>query len=198
MFSASKSGPRSVTGSRRSIFAAPAIFALALQFAQVASADEPKAKPGELIETKPARPVPELTLTDLEQEQPASLAAYRGKPLIVNLWATWCGPCIKEMPSLEKLSADFKDKGVTVIAIAEDRSGKFGVDPFVKQHNITGLTIYLDKTMSTLKAMKQTAILPMTLLIDADGNEIGRVMGDRDWDTPDSKAELAKLFHLQS
>ncbi len=159
-------------------------------------ADEPDGKPGQLIETKPAKPVPELTLTDLAREQPASLAAYRGKPLIVNLWATWCGPCIKEMPSLEKLAADFKDKGVAVVAVSEDRGGKFVVDPFLKDHAIAGLPVFLDKTMSTMKAMKQTTILPMTLLIDADGNEIGRVVGDRDWDSPESKAELSALFHL--
>jgi len=158
----------------------------------------PSGKPGQLIETTPPRPVPELTLTDLAQEQPASLAAYRGKKLIVNLWATWCGPCITEMPSLVKLAADLKDKDVVIVAISEDRGGKFVVDPFVKEHNITGLPIYLDKTMSTMKAMKQTTILPMTLLIDAEGNEIGRVVGDRDWDSAESKAELAKLFGLKS
>jgi hypothetical protein len=66
------------------------------------------------------------------------------------------------------------------------------VDPFVKEHNITGLTIYLDKTMSTMKAMKQTTILPMTLLIDADGNEIGRVP------TPAQQAGLPVPLDLPS
>jgi thiol-disulfide isomerase/thioredoxin len=185
MFAVSKSGPRL------------AVLAIALALsARAALADSTPSKPGELTETKPPRPVPELALTDLAQEQPTNLAAYRGKPLIVNLWATWCGPCIKEMPSLEKLAADFKDKGVAIVAISEDRGGKFVVDPFLKQHEISGLPIYLDKTMSTMKALKQTTILPMTLLIDADGNEIGRVIGDRDWDSAESKAELAKLFQL--
>jgi thiol-disulfide isomerase/thioredoxin len=153
--------------------------------------------PGELIETQPARPVPELTLTDLDKEEPTNLDAYRGKPLIVNLWATWCGPCVKEMPSLEKLAADFKDQGVAVIAISEDRGGKFVVDPFLKKHDIAGLPIYLDKTMSTGKALKGSTILPMTILIDADGNEVARVLGDRDWDSAVSKAEIARVFHLK-
>lgn len=191
MFVVSKSGPR-LASLRRS-----AVIAVALAFmAHAASAEGSQSKPGELIETKPPRPVPELTLTDLAQEQPANLAAYRGKPLIVNLWATWCGPCITEMPSLAKLAADFKDKGVAIVAISEDRGGKFVVDPFLKQHDISGFPIYLDKTMSTMKALKQTTILPMTLLIDADGNEVGRVLGDRDWDSAESKAELVKLFQL--
>ncbi len=155
-------------------------------------------KPGELIETKPAKPVPELTLTDLAQEQPANLDAYKGKPLIVNLWATWCGPCLTEMPSLMKLSERLKDTGVVVVAISEDKGGKFAVDPFLKEHQISDLPIYLDKTMSSGKAFKANTILPMTILIDANGNEIGRVRGDRDWDSPESRAEIAKLFGLKS
>ena len=186
MFAASKSDPR----------LAIAVMAAAVFVAATAFAEEQVGKPGDLIETSPPRPVPELTLTDLAQEQPTNLGAYRGKPLIVNLWATWCAPCVKEMPSLEKLAADLKDKGVAVVAISEDRGGKFVVDPFVKEHGIAGLPIYLDKTMSTMKAIKQTTVLPMTLLIDADGDEIGRVVGDRDWDTPESKAQLTKLFNL--
>jgi thiol-disulfide isomerase/thioredoxin len=173
-----------------------ALFGMALMTVP-AQAEEPTGKTaGQLTETKPARPVPELTLTDLDKEQPTSLAAYKGKPLIVNLWATWCGPCVQEMPSLMKLAATLKDQGVAVVAISEDRGGKFVVDPFLKEHNISGLPIYLDKTMSTLKVLKSTA-MPTTLLIDADGNEVGHVYGDRDWDSPESRAEIVKLFGLK-
>jgi thiol-disulfide isomerase/thioredoxin len=175
--------------------AAPVALALVLLCAPALAQGE--TKPGELIETKPAKPVPELTLTDLAQEQPTNLGAYKGKPLIVNLWATWCGPCVTEMPSLSKLADRLKDQGVVVVAISEDRGGKFVVDPFLKEHNITSLQVYLDKTMSTGKALKEATILPMTILIDADGNEIGRVKGDRDWDSPESRAEITKLFGLK-
>src|ERR1700722_8814670 len=102
---------------------APIALGLALLCAP-ALAEDPVGKVGELIETKPAKPVPELTLTDLAQEQPANLDAYKGKALIVNLWATWCGPCVTEMPSLAKLADRLKDQGV-VVAISEDRGGKF-------------------------------------------------------------------------
>jgi thiol-disulfide isomerase/thioredoxin len=182
---------------RRHYLAVAAILIFAF-FAIPAFANEPIGKTGQLIETKPARPVPELTITDLAQEQPASLAAYRGKPIIVNLWATWCGPCVKEMPSLAKLAETLKAQGVVVVAISEDRGGKFVVDPFLKDHAISGLDIYLDKTMSTGKALKGSTILPMTVMIDANGNEVGRVFGDRDWDSPESRAEIIKLFGLKS
>jgi thiol-disulfide isomerase/thioredoxin len=171
--------------------------ALALALLSAPAMADAMGKPGELIETKPAKPVPALTLMSLADESPTNLDAYKGKPLIVNLWATWCGPCITEMPSLMKLSERLKDSGVAVIAISEDRGGKFVVDPFLKEHNITGLPIFLDKTMSTGKALKEATILPMTILIDANGNEVGRVKGDRDWDSADSRAEIARLFGLK-
>jgi thiol-disulfide isomerase/thioredoxin len=174
---------------------APVAVALAVM-APPASADE-TGSPGQLIETRPIKPVPELTLTDLANEAPTNLDAYKGKPLIVNLWATWCAPCVKEMPSLAKLADDLKDK-VAIVAIAEDRSGKFGVDPFIKDHNITGLPIYLDKTMSVGKALQRATVLPMTILVDAQGNEVATVFGDRDWDSPESKAEVEKVFGLGS
>ena len=176
----------------------PAIFSAAMALLVMpALADNLAGSPGQLIETRPLRPVPELTLTDLAEEQPTNLDAYRGKKLIVNLWATWCAPCVKEMPSLAKLAADFKNQGVAVVAISEDRGGKFVVDPFLKEHDIAGIPIYLDKTMSTGKALKGSTILPMTILIDADGNEVARVFGDRDWDSADSKAEIARVLGLK-
>ena len=154
-------------------------------------------KPGQLIETRPAGPVPPLTFTDIN-EQPANLDAYKGKPLIINLWATWCAPCIKEMPSLAKLATALKDQGVAVVAISEDRGGKFVVDPFLKEHQIEGIPIYLDKTMSVGKAFRKSTTLPMTILVDTKGDQIAWVYGDREWDAADSKAEIAKLFGLKS
>lgn len=172
--------------------------ALALALLSAPAFADEAFKAGQLIETKPAKPVPALTLMSLADEGPANLDAYKGKPMIVNLWATWCGPCVTEMPSLMKLSERLKDTNLVVVAISEDRGGKFVVEPFLKEHNIAGLPIFLDKTMSTGKALKDTSGLPITLLIDVDGNEIGRVKGDRDWDSPESRAELAKLFGLKS
>jgi thiol-disulfide isomerase/thioredoxin len=173
-----------IAGPRRAGWAKLALAALALATVSMPAQAQSgmPGKPGQLIETKPAKPVPELSFTDID-EKPASLAAFKGQKLIVNLWATWCGPCITEMPSLMKLAGTLQGKGVTVIAVSEDRGGKFVVDPFLKEHHIEGLPIFLDKTMSTGKALKATTILPMTLLLDADGNEIGRVFGDRDWDS---------------
>jgi thiol-disulfide isomerase/thioredoxin len=170
--------------------------ALALSLLSAPAFADEAFKAGQLIETKPAKPVPALNLLSLADEQPTNLDAYKGKPMIVNLWATWCGPCVTEMPSLVKLADRLKGSDVTVIAISEDRGGKFVVDPFLKEHNISGLPILLDKTMSTGKALKEP-VLPVTILIDAQGNEIGRVKGDRDWDSADSRAEIAKLFGLK-
>ena len=173
-----------------------ATLALAL-FSVPGRADADTIKPGELNETKPPQPVPELNLTDLAAEQPTSLAAYKGKPMVINLWATWCAPCVKEMPSLVRLSNAMKDRGLAVVFISEDRGGKFVVDPFLKEHNIVGQTIFLDKRMESGKALKATSALPVTLLIDAEGREVGRVFGEREWDSAESQAELTKLFGLK-
>jgi thiol-disulfide isomerase/thioredoxin len=182
-----------VTHSSRIVWAA--LFALAILPGPAHGQNVADA--GKLIETRPAKPIPELTLTDLDKEEPANLSAYKGKPLIINLWATWCGPCVKEMPSLMQLATSLKDQGVAVVAISEDRGGKFVVDPFLKEHNISGLPIFLDKTMSTMKALK-TPAMPTTILIDGDGNQIAEVYGERDWASPESKAEIARLFGLKT
>jgi thiol-disulfide isomerase/thioredoxin len=184
----------------RPIYPIPgAVLGLALMLlATPAMAVDLAGKPGDLIETNPARPVPVLNLTDLANEQPTDLAAYKGRPLIVNLWATWCAPCVKEMPSLAKLAADLKDQGLAVVAISEDRGGKFAVDGFLKEHTISGLPIYLDKTMSSPKALKGSTVLPMSVLINSAGMEVGRVYGDRDWASPESRAEVSKLLGLKA
>jgi thiol-disulfide isomerase/thioredoxin len=183
-----------ITHSGRIVWAT--LFALAILAPQV-RADQLPSDPGKLVETKPAQTLPALTLTDLDKEQPANLDAFKGKLLIVNLWATWCGPCVQEMPSLVKLADALKDQNVAVVAISEDRGGKFVVDPFLKEHSISGLPVFLDKTMSTMKALK-TPAMPTTFLIDANGNEIGRVYGERDWNSPASRAEIGRLFGLKA
>ena len=189
---------RSCRPSARGAMLALALLVLALLMGggPAAHADDAlSGKPGDLTQTRPPSPVPDLTLTDM-QEEPATLAGFRGKPLLLNLWATWCAPCIKEMPSLARLAAALKDQGLSVVAVSEDRGGKFQVEPFLKEHGVAGLPILLDKTSSAMKALK-VQILPMTLLVDADGAEIGRVYGDRDWDTPASQAEIESAFGLK-
>ncbi|MGE0776142.1 MAG: TlpA family protein disulfide reductase [Sphingomonadaceae bacterium] len=110
---------------------------------------------------------------------PATLTGFRGKPLLVNLWATWCAPCIAEMPALDKLAVAEKDR-LQVIVVSQDMAGKRAVDPYFAKAKFSMLQPYLDKENMLALALK-TETLPITLLYDADGKEQWRVVGAMDW-----------------
>jgi thiol-disulfide isomerase/thioredoxin len=127
-----------------------------------------------------------VAFTDLEGKE-LSLDVFKGKVVVLNLWATWCVPCIKEMPSLERLSAKMKDKGVAVMSISQDRGGVKQVGPFLEKHGLKSLPIYLDPKGAVLKAINGRG-LPTTLVIDKEGREVGRLEGDAEWDGPNALA----------
>ena len=107
-----------------------------------------------------------------------TLAAFRGRPLLLNLWATWCGPCIKEMPSLDRLAAE-KAGQLTVLAVAQDLQGADVVDPWFSRAGLTQLQPYRDPQNNLLADYNSP--LPVTILFDAEGRELWRVTGALDW-----------------
>lgn len=107
-----------------------------------------------------------------------TLAAFRGKPLLLNLWATWCGPCIKEMPSLDQLAAERAGK-LTVLAVAQDLQGAEVVDPWFQRAGLTQLQPFVDPANNLLADYNSP--LPVTILFDVQGREIWRVTGALDW-----------------
>ncbi|MBV8494836.1 MAG: TlpA family protein disulfide reductase [Alphaproteobacteria bacterium] len=170
------------------ILAAFGTVALALLFAAgTALAAEPDIKPGEFIPASPPQPAPEVSFTDLSGNGVA-LADFKGKVVLLNLWATWCQPCLKEMPSLEKLQASRDDK-LTVAAVSEDRGGKDVVEPFIDKHGLDKLKIYLDPKSAVGHAFSARG-LPTTLVIDAEGRVVGRVEGAAEWDSDKMTAVL--------
>lgn len=121
---------------------------------------------------------------------PATFGAFRGSPLLVNLWATWCGPCVKELPSLEALAT--RDAGkLAVVAVSQDSGGDAAVGPFWKAHGLTALTAYTDSKMRLSLAL-QADSLPTTILFDAHGKEVWRIMGGKDWTGADAARLLAE------
>jgi thiol-disulfide isomerase/thioredoxin len=135
-------------------------------------------------------PAPEVAFTDIEGKR-AGLADLRGKPAIVNLWATWCQPCLREMPSLEGLQKKLGDK-LTVAAVSQDRGGEKVVVPFLAKLGLDKVTVYLDPKSEVGKAFGVRG-LPTSIVLDAEGREVGRVEGAADWDSAKILAVLEPL-----
>jgi len=107
--------------------------------------------------------------------------------VLLNFWATWCAPCVKEMPSLDKLQAEMgKDKFV-VLPLSLDGPSKPKVAPFYADRKLANLGIYFDKGKKALGAL-DISVLPTSVLVDPEGREIGRMEGDADWDKPEAIA----------
>ena len=127
--------------------------------------------------------VPELSFTDGEGK-PQSLADFRGKIVLLNIWATWCLPCRKELPTLDRLQASLGGADFEVVMLSVDRRGLEVVKKFYAEIGIQHLAIHID-TSSRAGFALATEGLPTTLLIDRQGQEIGRLIGPAEWDAPD-------------
>jgi thiol-disulfide isomerase/thioredoxin len=117
------------------------------------------------------------------------ITAFAGKPVLVNLWATWCGPCVKELPTLDTLAS--KSATIKVIAISQDDGDQASVDSFLAGKKIGRFAAYHDKDMALSGALG-VQILPTTVLFDAAGKELWRFTGDLDWNGPEAARLLAE------
>ena len=124
---------------------------------------------------------PNFKLKSLDGEE-VSLNEFRGKYVLVNFWATWCGPCKIEMPSLEALYQRFKNKNFVLLAISNDMFGSSIVKPFIKANHLN-FTILLDQRLKASNAFGVTS-LPSTFMIDPKGEIIGALFGAEDWASP--------------
>ena len=120
---------------------------------------------------------------------PATLTKFRGKPLLVNLWATWCAPCVAEMPMLDALADREKDR-LQVIVVSQDMAGKRAVDPYFAKARFKMLQPYLDKD-NVLPLALHSETLPTTVFYDAAGNEQWRIFGAMEWNGEKAKKLLA-------
>jgi thiol-disulfide isomerase/thioredoxin len=136
-------------------------------------------------------PAPAIAFRDAENRE-LTLADFRGRLAVVNFWATWCVPCVEEMPALDRLHAALKGEGIEVVAISVDRGGLRQVAPFFATHDLSRLPVYLDPTGASMRAFAVRG-LPTTIVIDADGRERGRLEGAAAWDSPAAQRFLRSL-----
>jgi thiol-disulfide isomerase/thioredoxin len=116
------------------------------------------------------------------------LADFKGKVVLINLWATWCVPCVEEMPALDRLQAQLGDK-LTILAISEDRPGDTVVAPFLAKNKIEHLAIFLDPKSAATNALGAQG-LPSSYLIARDGTIVGKEEGGAAWDSAEMLAKL--------
>ena len=114
-----------------------------------------------------------------------TLADFRGRFVLLNVWATWCLPCRKEMPALDHLQAVLGGPGFEVVALSIDRGGSSVVQKFYQELGIKALGIYLDASDATTSDLKVPGI-PTTLLVDREGRETGRKIGPATWDSSEA------------
>ena len=116
-----------------------------------------------------------------------SLDAWRGKVVLLNLWATWCGPCRKEMPTLDRLKAELGGAEFDVVALSVDRGGLEKPRKFLQEIKVRHLRLYNHSSGKVTSALKVIG-MPTTLLINAQGQQIGRLVGPAEWDSKDALA----------
>jgi thiol-disulfide isomerase/thioredoxin len=128
--------------------------------------------------------VADITFVD-DRDTPLSLAQWKGRVVLVNLWATWCGPCRKEMPELAELQQRLGSEDFEVVAISVDRQGAEVARPFLESVGAEALKLYLDPSTKVLTDFKAVG-LPASILIDRAGREVGRMFGPADWASPEA------------
>lgn len=131
-------------------------------------------------------PAPQSPFVD-DKDVAYTLADFRGKVVLVNFWATWCAPCVREMPSLKRLHAKLGGDKFEVLAVSEDRRGWEVIAPFLARLDLRGLPAFHDVRSDLMRAFSVNG-LPTTILFGRDGREIGRLVGPAEWDSDEALA----------
>lgn len=136
--------------------------------------------------------VPSVTSFVTIDGAPMDLGAYAGDVVVLNFWATWCGPCKREMPGLDRLQQTMGDDGIEVVTIAFGRHNPVAMQKFWQRANIQNLPLHRDPTTELAQAFGVKG-LPHTVILDAEGNEIASLPGEAEWDSPEAIALLEGL-----
>ncbi len=137
------------------------------------------------VAKRPPQAVPEITIVAGDGET-KSLADWRGRVVLLNIWATWCVPCREEMPQLDTLQADLGGENFEVVAVNVDKGGGDKAKIFLEETGAAHLARYTDPSGRLFRKVRAVG-MPTTLLIDRDGKEIGRLVGPADWGSEQAK-----------
>jgi thiol-disulfide isomerase/thioredoxin len=140
-----------------------------------------KERPGNLVVHNSPRPLTAIQFED-EQGQTRSLADFKDKVIVLNIWATWCVPCRREMPTLDRLEAQLGGPDFRVVPVSIDRGGIDAIRKFYTETAVQKLPLYVDRSGQVLRAVGAIG-LPTTLIINRDGQEAGRITGPAEWDS---------------
>jgi thiol-disulfide isomerase/thioredoxin len=142
----------------------------------------------------PRKDIASLAFQD-ETGAEKSLSDFKGRVILLNLWATWCAPCRKEMPDLSQLQKDMGSADFEVVALSLDRKGLEASQAFLKEVLADNLKTYIDPTSKSLGVL-QAPGLPATILIDRNGKEVGRLLGPAQWASPEAEALIKATIDL--
>jgi thiol-disulfide isomerase/thioredoxin len=143
---------------------------------------------GKLVRRATPQAMPDLTFAAADGT-PHRLSEWRGKVVVLNLWATWCGPCKAEMPALDRLQAKLGSDAFAVLTISQDRTGPEKPAAFLAANGIAHLPLYIDAKAEATQALRASG-LPTSLILDREGREVARLLGGADWDSPDMAAKI--------
>ena len=138
-----------------------------------------------LDRSKAGSAAPDFSFTGPD-EADATLKDFAGTPVLVNLWATWCAPCVAEMPTLDAVAKSYGPKRLAVLTISQDSQGESVVKPFFEKHRLPHLKGWIDPE-NQFGFHYNTGMLPTTLLYDAQGKELARVVGAMDWNSKEGR-----------
>ena len=140
----------------------------------------------------PRKDIAPFSFADATGQQ-LDLSKWKGRVVVLNLWATWCAPCRKEMPDLAKLQTTLGGPEFEVVALSLDRKGLEASKAFLQDIGVTNLATYIEPEAKSLAAL-QALGLPATILIDRNGKEAGRLLGPADWSSPEAQAMVKALL----
>ena len=146
-------------------------------------------------EVDPTAAAPDFVASDVTTGETRTLSDYRGQVVLLNIWATWCGPCEVEMPSMERLHRQLGSEGLRVVAVSVDETGPEHVSNWVREHGLT-FDVLQDRSRR-IEWQFQTTGVPETIVIDREGNIVERQIGPALWDGPTQTARFRKLLGIE-